>query len=74
MKRIIDYRNQLTHHPVIGDQYEANRLELVRCNYVLQTLLELCFLKSMSIDAEDIKAIADKCFRYQQVRHRFFTP
>jgi hypothetical protein len=73
IQRIVDYRNGLTHHPVASEEPERDKIELVQCNYVLQILLELCFLKSMSLDSETITALAKKCERYRKIRERFFS-
>ena len=45
---------------------------LVRCNGLLQILLELCFLKSMTLETQTIAALARKCDRYRKIRERFF--
>ena len=52
---------------------DGDKIELIQCNYVLQILLELCFLKSMTLDAETIAALARKCDRYRKIRERFFS-
>ena len=70
--RIVDYRNDLTHHPLVEERPEVDRIELVQCNYVLRILLELCFLKSMSIGRDQITNLALRCDRYQQIKRRFF--
>ena len=70
--RIVDYRNSLTHHPVASNPPGVDRPALVRCNYVLRILLELCFLKSMSIGSSEILALASRSSRYGQIRERFF--
>jgi hypothetical protein len=48
-------------------------MELVRCNYVLRILLELCFLRSMSLDAVTIESLAKGYERYRQIKRRFFA-
>ena len=50
-----------------------DKIELMRCNYVLRILLELCFLKSMSMDAVTIETLAKGCERYRQIGRRFFA-
>lgn len=45
IERIVRYRNDLTHHPVVDERPGVDRDALVQCNYVLRILLELCFLK-----------------------------
>jgi hypothetical protein len=69
----VDYRNGLTHHPVVEDGTDIDKMELVRCNYVLRILLELCFLKSMSMDAVTIESLAKGCERHRQIKRRFFA-
>jgi ApeA N-terminal domain 1 len=73
IKRIVDYRNGFTHHPVVEDRTDIDKMELVRCNYVLRILLELCFLESMSMDAVTIETLAKGCERYRQIGRRFFA-
>ena len=72
INRIVDYRNDLTHHPVVDEQPALDRIELVQCNYVLRILLELCFLKSMGLSKEDIGRLSSRSSRYHQIRERFF--
>jgi len=72
VERIVDYRNDLTHHPVVDDRSDVDKIGLIRCNWVLRILLDLCFLKSMAIDAEGIKQLAEGCERYRQIKQRFF--
>jgi hypothetical protein len=52
---------------------DRDKIELIQCNYVLQILLELCFLKSMTLEEETIAALAKKCDRYRKIRERFFS-
>jgi hypothetical protein len=74
VQTIVNYRNGFTHHPVADETMsDRDKIELIRCNYVLQILLELCFLKSMTLDAETIAALARKCDRYRKIRERFFS-
>jgi HEPN superfamily Apea-like protein len=74
INRIVDYRNNLTHHPVVEELPSVDRIELLQCIYVLRILVELCFLKSMSMSADEIRELSARSFRYQQIRQRFFTP
>jgi hypothetical protein len=70
---ITDHRNAFTHNPVVDDQpHSIDHEEIIRCNYVLQTLLEMCFLKSAGVTAEQTKTLAARCARYQGIRQRFF--
>ncbi len=71
--RIVNYRNDLTHHPVVEDRPDIDKIALVQCNYVLRIVLELCFLKSMAFDAGSIKRLANGCHRYRQIKERFFS-
>lgn len=73
IEMIVNYRNALTHHPVVEDRADVDKIELIRCNYVLRTLLEFCFLKSMAFDSQSIVALAQRCTQYQQIRRRFFA-
>ncbi len=74
VQTIIDYRNGFTHHPVTDEAVpDRDKIELIQCNYVLQILLELCFLKSMTLEEETIAALAKKCDRYRKIRERFFS-
>ncbi len=73
IRRIVDYRNGFTHHPVASDQQETDKTELLQCSYVLRVLLELCFLRSMGLDADATTALAAKCEHYRQIRRRFFA-
>ena len=73
IKTIVEYRNGFTHHPVAIENDERDKIELVQCNYVLQTLLEFCCLKSMALDAETITTLARTCDRYRKVKERFFS-
>ena len=73
IERIVAHRNGLTHHPVIEGRPNVDKIALVQCNYVLLILLELCFLKSMVMDASAIEQLAQKCERYRQIRQRFFA-
>ena len=70
--RIVEYRNNLTHHPVVEDRPAPERTELVQINYVLRMLLELCFLSAMSFTSDDIRKRAAACGRYEQIKERFF--
>ena len=73
VQTIVDYRNGFTHHPVADEATpDRDKIELIQCNYVLQILLELCFLKSMTLESETIAALARKCARYRKIRERFF--
>ena len=72
IERIVDYRNTLTHHPVAEESPSTDKLDLVQCNYVLRILLECCFLKSMSLTADEIKVLADRNGQYKAIRSRFF--
>ena len=72
IKRVVDYRNGFTHHPVVNDAQDVDKMGMVQCNYMLRILLELCFLKSMGMDAATIEALARDCERYRQIRRRFF--
>jgi hypothetical protein len=45
IKRIVGHRNDLTHHPVVGDRSAFNHEEMLQCIYVLRMLIELCFLR-----------------------------
>ena len=75
ISKIRDYRNNFTHHPVIGDTpHSIDAEEVIRCNHVLRILLELCFLKSMGMTAEEIVGLSAKCSNYRQIRERFFLP
>ena len=73
IERIVNYRNDLTHHPAVNDRPDVDQNALLQCNAVLRTLLELCFLKSMEIDTDGITRLAENCTRYGQTRRRFFT-
>lgn len=73
IERIVDFRNGFTHHPVVSEAQNFDKMELVRCNYVLRILVELCFLKSMGMDGVTIAQIAKACERYRQIRRRFFA-
>jgi len=72
IERIVEYRNALTHHPVVSEEPDRDKTVLLQCNFVLQTLLEFCFLQSMWLDGKAIAALAAKCERYRKVRKRFF--
>jgi hypothetical protein len=74
IKTIADRRNSFTHHPVIDRQlHSIDRMEIICCNYVLQTLLECCFLKSMGMTSAQITMFAARCARYGSVKRRFFA-
>jgi hypothetical protein len=74
LKKISDRRNSFTHHPVIGGQFHAiDREEIIRCNYVLQTLLECCFLKSMGMTSAQITTLTARCAKYGRIKQRFFA-
>jgi len=71
--RIVENRNNLTHHPLLDEEQSAPaQRALLQCNYVLRTLLEFCFLKSMAMSGAEIVELANRCRRYQQIRERFF--
>ncbi|HEY0872717.1 MAG TPA: HEPN domain-containing protein, partial [Vicinamibacterales bacterium] len=73
VQTIVDYRNGFTHHPVADETLpDRDKIELIQCNYVLQILLELCFLKSMALEEEAIAALARPCDRYRKIKERFF--
>ena len=72
IERIVAYRNDLTHHPIVENRPDVDKIALVQCNYVLRILLELCFLKSMAIDADAIRQLAAECPKYRQISQRFF--
>ncbi len=72
--KISERRNSFTHHPVIGGQFHSiDREEIICCNYVLQTLLECCFLKSMGMTSTQITTLAARCARYGSIKRRFFA-
>ena len=73
IERIVDFRHGFTHHPVVSEVQNFDKMELVRCNYVLRILVELCFLKSMGMDGVTIAQLAKACVRYRQIRRRFFA-
>ena len=74
IKTISDRRNSFTHHPVIdGQPHSIDRMEIICCNYVLQTLLECCFLKSMGMTSAQITTLAARCTRYGSIKRRFFA-
>jgi hypothetical protein len=74
VSRIATYRNEFTHHPVIGDgSHSIDREDVLRCNYFLRTLLELCFLSSMGLSTTEIAAFATRCHTYNAIRRRFFA-
>jgi hypothetical protein len=74
LKKISDRRNSFTHHPVIdGQLHSIDREEIICCNYVLQTLLEFCFLKSMGMTSAQITTLAARCAKYDCIKRRFFA-
>ena len=64
---------RIVHHLVVEDRSGVDKIALVQCNYVLRIVFELCFLKSMALDAENSKAIAYGCTRYRQIKERSFA-
>jgi hypothetical protein len=73
VQTIVEYRNGFTHHPVADEALpDRDKIELIQCNYVLQILLELCFLKSMALEEDAIAALARQCDRYRKIKERFF--
>ena len=72
IERLVAYRNDFTHHPVVDERTDLDKEELVQCNFVLRILLELCFLKAMAFESKDIERLAKACHRYRQIKARFF--
>ena len=56
-----------------GQLHSIDRMEIICCNYVLQALLELCFLKSMGMTSAQITTLATRCARYGSIKRRFFA-
>lgn len=74
VKKISDRRNSFTHHPVIDGQFHSiDKEEISCCNYVLQALLEFCFLKSMGMTSAQITTLAARCAKYGSIKRRFFA-
>lgn len=74
VQTIIDYRNGFTHHPVTDEAVpDRDKVELIQCNYVLQILLELCFLKSMTLEEETIAALAKSAIAIERSGNGFFV-
>ncbi|HLG55676.1 MAG TPA: HEPN domain-containing protein [Vicinamibacterales bacterium] len=74
VKTISDRRNSFTHHPVTDGQFHTiDRKEIICCNYMLQTLLEFCLLKSMGMASAQITTLAAGCARYGRIKRRFFA-
>ncbi|MEQ1908707.1 MAG: HEPN domain-containing protein [Vicinamibacterales bacterium] len=69
---IVSHRNNFTHQSIAETRVERDKVDLLRCNHVLAALLELCFLKTMGLDAEQRKALLHRSHRHKQLRRRFF--
>lgn len=69
--RITNYRNDFTHHPPDPGPMPLESEDVLRCNFVLRTLLEFCFLSAMGFSTGEIAKFAARCATYKQMSLHF---
>jgi hypothetical protein len=69
---MVDQRNLMTHLPPEAVEAKVDNEKWLQYNFLLRVVLDLCFLKVMGFEDQQIAELAEHCNEYQaRAQHLF---